>query len=501
MQAVDAGTDEMGEPGGAMGQAGPFEVDGAATGSGVIDASRPGGPSRSSRGSGDGARGRCSVAGGAREPIGVMLLISSLEAGGAERQVIELARAMDRRWFRPVICSLSDHVPLAAGLSDAVELIVVPKRWKFDVTVVTRVARILVERRIRIVHAFLFDAEMVGRLAGRIGRHPVVISSERNTDYRRPVIHTACFNLTRGLSDGWIANSHSGKRFLTRTMGIARNQIHVVHNGVDVEKFRPAKTRAGSPCHEGAPDESRAGSPCHAATVSPCHETNGNTVREELGIPVEDRVVGMVASFKRQKNHHHFFRMARQVLERVPNTWFFCVGEPLRDNQQGAEDYHREMRTLLEKSGLGSRCRLLGVRRDMPEVYNACDVTVLSSSREGTPNVLLESMACGVPVVATDVSDNAYVVPEGRAGFVVPLGDVPAMSERVCRLLGNDDLREQMGRSARAWVEEAFAPVTLAERTQAIYNELLHRRRVAQGGCVRTGRSRARDRVEAASST
>lgn len=425
-------------------------------------------------------------------PIGVMLLISSLEAGGAERQVIELARAMDRRRFRPVICSLSEHVPLAAGLSDDVELIVVPKRWKFDLTVVTGVARILAKRRIRIVHAFLFDAEMVGRLAGRIGRHPVVISSERNTDYRRPPIHAACFSLTRTLSDGWIANSHSGKRFLMRTMGIARDRIHVVHNGVDVDRFRPVKTGAKVPNHEGAPGESRAGSPCHEKAESLCHVTNGNRVREELGIPAGDRVVGMVASFKRQKNHHHFFRMARQVLERFPNTWFFCVGEPLRDNQQGAEDYHREMRTLLEKSGLGDRCRLLGVRGDMPEVYRACDVTVLTSSREGTPNVLLESMASGVPVVATDVSDNAYVVPEGRGGFVVPLGDVASMSERVRRLLENDDLRERMGRSARAWVEETFAPATLAERTQAIYNELLHRRRMAQGGCVRPGRRRVR---------
>lgn len=376
-------------------------------------------------------------------PIPVMLLVSSLECGGAERQVVELMREIDRSRFAPVVCSLSAEVPLADALPDpARELVIVEKRWKFDATTVLRAARVMRERRIQVVHAFLHDAEIVARLAARMAGVSVVIASERNTDYRLSLVEEACLRLTRPFFHAMIANSTAGKRFNIRTLGIPAHRIHVIHNGVDVRRFTPG---------------------------------GGDTVRRELGIRSEDHVVGMVAHFKRQKNHGDFFRMAREVLKRFRDTWFLCVGEPLRDNQQGAADYHREMRCLLDSLGIAGRFHLLGNRHDMPAVYNACDVTVLSSVREGTPNVLLESMACGVPVVATDVADNAAIVPNGQTGFIVALGDVDALTDRVCQLLGDSEFCRTTGRNAREWVTRQFSTAALARKTEAVYLDLLHR--------------------------
>lgn len=371
----------------------------------------------------------------------VMLLISSLERGGAEQQVVELVRQMDRDHFDPFVCSLSSHTPLATALPDPQrDLVVVAKKHKFDVSTVTRVARVMAERNVRIVHAFLFDANFVGRLAGRMARVPIVISSERNTDYQRRRIHSICLGLTRSWSRAMIANSHSGKRFVSRSLGIPQEEIYVVHNGVDVSRCCPG-------------DRSK--------------------VRRELSIADEDFVVGMIANFKPQKNHAQFFQMAELVLRRFPRTWFVCVGEPLRDNFLGGEDYHRAMCALVKRTDTKNRLRLLGIRRDMPDVYNACDVTVLTSRHEGTPNVLLESMACGVPVVATDVSDNAYIVRDGYTGFIVPLDDAEATAGRVGDLLADPDRRRAMGRAAREWVEGEFSPARMARKTEAVYSELL----------------------------
>ena len=203
-----------------------------------------------------------------------------------------------------------------------------------------------------------------------------------------------------------IANSHSGKRFVSKDLGIPGDEVHVVHNGVDVVRCRPG---------------------------------DRGKVRRELGIADDDFVVGMIANFKPQKNHAQFFRMAERVLKRFPRAWFVCVGEPLRNNYKGGEDYHREMCALLERTSVKDRLLLLGVRHDMPDVYNTCDVTVLTSHHEGTPNVLLESMACGVPVVATDVSDNAYVVSDGQTGFIVPLNDAETTAHRGGDLLACPD--------------------------------------------------------------
>jgi glycosyltransferase involved in cell wall biosynthesis len=84
-------------------------------------------------------------------------------------------------------------------------------------------------------------------------------------------------------------------------------------------------------------------------------------------------------------------------------------------------------------------------------------------------------MACGVPVIVTDVSDNAYIVPDGRVGYVVPLGDAETMAERICRLLEDETTRVEMARAARKWVEQEFATSRLASKTAEVYEEWLAR--------------------------
>ncbi|MGE0480118.1 MAG: glycosyltransferase [Phycisphaerae bacterium] len=381
-------------------------------------------------------------------PVGLMLLISSLEHGGAERQVIELFKRLDRRRFRPVICSLSRDVPLSRRLNDPHrDLVIVPKRWKYDWSAIRRVARVMRARDIRVVHNFLFDAEMVGRCAAKLARVPVVIASERNTDYTRPWVQNVCLKLTREWFDDMIANSEAGKQFNIRTLQLPAERIHVVRNGVDVEYFK---------------------------------RTDALGLRRELDLPADGAVVGMIASFKRQKRHGDFFRTAREILRQAPDTWFVCVGEPLRDNQQGAETYHREMRALVQSLGVLPRFRFPGARHDMPAVYSLCDVTMLTSEREGTPNVLLESMACETPVVATDVSDNAHVVSHGEAGFIAPLGDVATLAMHAVDLLRDRDALRRTGAAARRWVIEQFSTAALARRTEAVYLDALRRKGVGK---------------------
>lgn len=401
-----------------------------------------------------------------------MLLVSSLEPGGAERQVVQLARNLDRKRFDPVVCSLSESVPLADELRDREsELVVVEKRWRYDATPVWRVARVMRDRGVSIVHAFLFDAEMVARLAARLAGVPVVIGSERNTDYRRTMVQSLCQRLTRGMFDGLIANSQSGRRFAMRTLGIAGDRIHVVRNGVNLEQFRPL---------------------------------DGSCARQQLGIEADEVVVGMVGSFKPQKNHLMFLQVARRVVERLPRSRFLFVGGRLNEGgeklpslrpgtgfHRNVAAYHRQVSETIDELGLRERCLLVGKVGNMAEMYSACDVTVLTSHHEGTPNVLLESMACGVPVVATNVSDNAFVVPDGEVGYLVEPDNVAGMVERVCGLLGDRAVRRRMGVAGRKWVEKEFSTAILARNTEAVYLELLEkkRQRWASGGMTVPGRT------------
>jgi glycosyltransferase involved in cell wall biosynthesis len=380
-----------------------------------------------------------------------MLLAGSLEHGGAQRQVVELARHLDPARFDPMVCSLSTLVPLAAALPPRAELAVSPRRWRFDPAPVWGVARLMRRRHVRLVHAFLFDAEMVARLAAPLAGVRVVVGSERNSHYHRPALQRWCLRRTRGLVTAVVANSHAGKAYHVAQGGSPVERVWVVPNGVDVERFRPADRAAA---------------------------------RRELGLPTDAPLVGMVAAFKPQKNHFMLLETARLLRERMPEARFVCAGEALAGagtgvlgsgtgSHRGVDAYHRRVREALADPGVGESVRLLGAVDDVERVYAACDLTVLTSDHEGTPNVLLESLACGVPVVATDVGDNARVVDGGRFGALVPRGDAAAMAAEVHGLLHNPLRRRAMGAAARVWVEREYSVRALAARTGQVYESLL----------------------------
>jgi glycosyltransferase involved in cell wall biosynthesis len=385
------------------------------------------------------------------KPISVCLLISSLEFGGAERQVVEMVRSFDRQRVRPMVCSLSSEVPLARFLpGNREDLNIVEKRGRFDFTTVFRVAKLLRQQQVDVVHAFLLDAEIVARLAAPLAGVPVVIASERNTDYVRPRLHTIALKSTQGLFDVMVANSTSGKHFNMQTLGLSDARIEVVHNGVDVERFQPDRSA-------------------------------GRAFRERLGIPSNTPLIGMVGSYKRQKAQDSFLRMAARVRQEVPGAHFLLVGEPLRDDLEETTRFQNEVQQLAAALRISDCCRFLGNQQDMKAVYNACDVTALLSRREGTPNVVLESMACGVPVIATDVADNALIVADGKTGFVVPREDYETAAARATQILLKPNFQRELGENARKHACEQFSLRVAASKLENIYTRCLQNKRGGRG--------------------
>jgi glycosyltransferase involved in cell wall biosynthesis len=379
------------------------------------------------------------------------MLISSLEFGGAERQVVEMVRSFDRTVVKPFVCSLSSEVPLARYLpGKREELCIIEKRGRFDFTTVFRVARLLRRHRVDVVHAFLLDAEIVARLAAPLAGVPVVIASERNTDYTRSRLHTIALKSTQGLFDVMVSNSVAGKNFNMRTLGLEDSRIEVVHNGVDVERFRPDRG-------------------------------TGLAFRERLGIGPGTPLIGMVGSYKRQKGQDNFLRMAARVRQEIPSAHFLLVGEPVRDDFEETSRWQTEVQQLAASLRLSECCRFVGNQQDMKAVYNACDVTALLSRREGTPNVVLESMACGVPVIATDIADNALIILSGKTGFVVPPEDHEAAAVGAKRILRDAAFRREMGEAARKHICEQFSLRVAASKLENIYTRCLKNKRGGNG--------------------
>lgn len=378
------------------------------------------------------------------ERICVVLVIDDLGYGGAERQVVELANNLDRNRFDVHVCSLSDHIPLSAMFSDAeCRLHTIVRMTRFDFTVIPRLACLLRRLQADIVHGFLFSAEIASRLAGCLARTKVVIGSERNANHVMKRSNWIAYRFTCRCVDVIIANSGAGAEWNSRVFARPLSDYRVVHNGVDTGRFQPRD--------------------CVSA-------------RQELGLPLPCFAIGVFANFKRQKNHAMLFRAFRRVLDSLPDTRLLLVGEQPVDSKNRLDGYMAYLSQLVDDLGIRHRCMFLGHQKDVERLYPACNITVLSSLHEGTPNVLLESMACSIPVVATNVCDNQYIVREGETGYLVGTGDEVAMANRIKTLLSNAVLQQEMGCAARKWVLQEFSIGRLAQKTEAVYLEMLHRK-------------------------
>ena len=374
--------------------------------------------------------------------ICVVLVVDDLGLGGAERQVVELANNMDRNRFEVHICTLSDHLPLKEQLKDfEAKIHVVARKTRFDLTVVPRLNRLLRKLNADVVHGYMFIPEIVSRLAGSLAGTKLVVGSERNAN--RLTIRKSnilMYRLTRSCVDLIVANSNAGAKSHREIYHLPAAIYRVVHNGVDTERFRPM---------------------------------NVEEIRRKLSIPSHCPVVGVFANFKKQKNHAMLFRAFGLLLKSLPDARLVLVGDQPVDSRGRLENYMTELIRLVDTLEIRHRCLFLGHQNHTEQLYSACDVTVLSSFHEGTPNVLLESMACGIPVIATNVCDNKYIVKGGEVGFLVEVEDDAGMVKCIEQLLNDTDKRKAMGKKARQWVREEFSTRRLAEKMESIYLEFL----------------------------
>jgi glycosyltransferase involved in cell wall biosynthesis len=371
-------------------------------------------------------------------------VISNLEFGGAEHQLVELANHLDVEKFEHHLISLSPHVPLAAELNGNAKLTIVEKRWKYDLGTVFKLARLFRTLGVEVAHGYLFDADIAVRLAGAIARVPVIVGSERNAEYRVKKRKLLAYRLTKPLLDLCIANSRAGAEFNQRITGSTPDRYVVVPNGVSVVRFHPAAQ---------------------------------SEARRLLGLAPDEYIIGMVASFKAQKNHALLLRAAAALRSQGVPCRVVLVGDELYAGMRDSTSYKAGMLELIEQLGLAPYCTLLGNRSDLAALYPAFDITVLPSHFEGTPNVVLESMACGVPVVVTDVSDNRQLVPDGVAGYVIAPDDLDDLTDRLATLYREPARRTALGREARRWVIEQYSSERLARRTEDAYIAALERKR------------------------
>ncbi len=409
--------------------------------------------------------------------IKVLYVIGQLGYGGAERQLVELAKGLPRERFEPVVCSLTDPGPFVRELEEAgVEVVALGKRHGVMSGASLSLVRLMRQERPAIVQSYLFSANWRSLIVGRLTRVPLIITSVRNVDVHSNPVLTALERLMAPLIDRVIANADAVKDYVIAAHGARSDEVCVIHNGISMERV--------SACD---PDSSEALDPPGLETGSGEAYADGS----------DAGTVAMIASLTPKKDHLTFLKAAHIVKAAVPGTRFIVVGDgALRES----------LRQRAAELGLSEDVSFMGEIDEVGDLLGHVDVSVLTSLKEGCSNVVLESMAAARPVVATDVGGNRELIEDGVTGYLLDAGDAEGIAARISELLASADLRRKMGWAGRARVLEQFTSEHMIRNTAKLYeSELkervpglaewvtitaqreLHHRPEDQGGCERGG--------------
>jgi starch synthase (maltosyl-transferring) len=371
-------------------------------------------------------------------PVPLGLVIGQLVHGGAERQLHALVRGLDRRLFQPIVFCLSEHTePWGPRLEEAgAPVVSIPRRGHYDVLRILRLVREIRRRGIRVLHAFLLEATVYTALARTLAGAPVLITSNRVALPGRDGLRRAFDRWAFASSERVLVNSGAVRDFSVFTYGLRPDRIRVIYNGLDAGPYLAA-----------ARDES---------------------LRRELGAGPDDLLVGTVGRIAPQKAPDLFVEVAREVHDAEPRACFVWVG---------VGDLADSLRRAAAGAGLEGCLHLAGARSDIPRVLHALDLFLLTSRAEGLPNVVLEAMAAGRAVVATDPGGTGEAL--GGCGIVRPVDDAPGLARGVLDLLADAPRRTRMGAAGQARVQEVFSIPRMVEETQQLYLETLRERDIS----------------------
>ncbi|HRW08678.1 MAG TPA: glycosyltransferase family 4 protein [Caldilineaceae bacterium] len=382
--------------------------------------------------------------------IRVLHPITRLIIGGAQENTLLTAALLDKaEWDVTVLCgpqtgSEGSLIETAQewGLALTIEPTLVREINPLkDLLALLRMVRLMRQGNYTIVHTHSSKAGILGRWAAKLAGVPIIVHTIHgwgHHDRQHPLIRAYYIlleKLTLLITDKLIVvSSLNTTKGLADGIGRAEDYV-VIRSGIELGRF-------------GHPQVPR------------------SETRATWGIPNDVAVVGTVTRLSPQKAPLDFVRAAALIAQRHPQTWFMMVGDgPLRG----------EVEALAAELGIADRLVLTGLRRDVPELMAAFDFFALSSLWEGLPRVLPQAMATGLPIVATACDGSAEAITDGENGFLVPPGEPAQLAERLCQLLADPALAEQMGVTGQDRVDE-FSDERMVAQITALYRELLNQR-------------------------
>lgn len=372
--------------------------------------------------------------------IKILHIITDLNTGGAEMMLYKLLSFIDRSRFNNVVVSMGDTGTLGGRIKTlGIPVYVLNMRRGIPNPLgLWRLLQILRKERPQVLQTWLYHADLLGLLTGRLLRVPSIVWNIRCAELKRGDINWV-LNLTLKLLSklshkpkAVIINSLAGRHVHER-LGYRPVKWEIIPNGFDINLFSSSE---------------------HARVK----------LRKSLGLLEHAPLIGMVARFNPIKDFTNFLNAAGELYKFNPNVHYVLVG-------QGVTKENKLLFELITALGIEDNVHLLGERDDIPLIMGALDVYTSSSYSEGFPNTIGEAMACGVPCVVTDAGDSAYLV--GESGLVVPSRNSSALNEAWVKILSmSENKRIALGMAARERVVSLFSIDSVVKKYEKLYIEI-----------------------------
>lgn len=354
-----------------------------------------------------------------------VFLLPVLDIGGAERVVLRTAAGLDRRRFDPTILAFCRGTGRLAAETQAsgVPARFLRERNARSPLLVWQLFRWLRRHRADVLVSYMFHANITARVVGRLAGVRRIICSERVVGWESKA-RIAVNRATVRLADAVTTNSMAGVSFWAERLGLPPSRVRLIYNGVDTRLFQPRAVTLGEPVTIG--------------TLARLHVANDHET--------------LLAA------------LARLASMDLP-TWRCLIA--------GEGNEAPRLQQVCREAGLSDRVTFLGHRSTPAEFLRKLDIYVQPSLVAGMSNAVLEAMASGLPVVATNVGGTSEVVQNGATGLMVPPGDFEAMGKAIASLVAAPDIRASLGRAARARVEERFSLDRMVSDTAALIEEVV----------------------------
>jgi glycosyltransferase involved in cell wall biosynthesis len=392
-------------------------------------------------------------------PINVLWMIDhvcydgSLHGGG--RLYWNVVPRFDSNRFRIVPCMLRASDTIREVFANSPVAVRILDKGKFDPTTLRTFLRLIREENIQVMHLHCYGASTFGRVASLITGVPAIIHDyDTEVYFPYPWYLKVADRLLAPATPSAIAASPMVRDFLMRKRKIGRERIQIMFHAIPSEKY---------------------------AVVS---QERVQELKRQLGVNGRTRIVGTMTKLGPQRGNEYLLTVASAVLKVLPDLLFMIVYKPTYfhrlPNQSyvpvsgvDIQDQARDLESMAVSLGIRKNVRFMGWPEKLDEWISACDLIVASFLSDRFSSVhLLEAMAIGKPIIATDLGEQREIVEHGIDGYLVPPGDVKEMTGRMLQVLTRPQELERMGQQARKKSEE-YSADAYVQRLERLYEELV----------------------------